>query len=491
MRFSFGTIALLQVFALFVSCNEEAEPEIIENVSDKLELLAVSSGALEPAFNPFVYNYQITSLNSLTDIKVILQAVDPHSNIELNGKRVENNNISLKLASGEDIVIKVGRKGLLGTYTIKYLPEEFPQYTINADASVAEGQIFFSQISSGANYSYLAIINKAGEPLYYKKVNSVNTGDFKKTITTDGKTRYSYIKSEIRAFQPGGGFRGTIVVMDENFNEIKTISQFPTVEGVIEWPENHDFILIDDDHYIVPSYVLRRDVDLNPIGINRKTDVIDLVIQEVKNNVVVFEWNSKSHLEFLENTHATYKQQLLTSPNPIDYLHFNSIFIDPQDTHFIISARHMNQVFKINRISGEIIWRLGGTNDDFGLDQSSQFSHQHHATLLSNGNLLLFDNGNTNVPSKSRVLEFSLDEVAKKATLEWEFAPERYSNFMGSAQRINGGNTFIGMGGNSTSYIEADKSDIMEITNSGQIVFELSFLNQPQSIFSYRAFKYE
>ena len=33
--------------------------------------------------------------------------------------------------------------------------------------------------------------------------------------------------------------------------------------------------------------------------------------------------------------------------------------------HLLISSRHMDEVTKIDRQTGEIIWRLGGKNNDF------------------------------------------------------------------------------------------------------------------------------
>lgn len=475
---------------MIISCKSEPNEELITLLSDKLETLVLSSGSLEPAFSPFTYNYQATSLNSLAEIQLIATSFDTRAIITVNGVMLDGT-IALNLNPGEDIVISVGRNAIKSEYRIKSIPYDFPLFQINSSESMEDGQIFFTQHDPGLGYSYIAIINKSGQPLYYKKVYANNTGDFKKILTANNKVRYSYVRLESRAYQPGGGFRGSVIVMDENFNELNVISAFITSDATLEWPENHDFILLDDDHYVVSSYVVRKQVELNYIGIDRKVDLVDLVLQEVQNQNVIFEWNSKNYPEFLLNTHATYQQQLLTSNNVVDYLHFNSIFIDKKDNNFIISARHLNQVFKINRIDGNILWRLGGSNDDFNLPNEQKFSHQHHATVLQNGNLLLFDNGNTNSPQVTRIMEFSLDESSKLANLVWMYLPEnRYSNFMGSAQRLENGNTFIGMGGNSLDYIQANKPDILEVNNSGEVIFELSFVNQPKSIFTYRAFKY-
>ena len=48
----------------------------------------------------------------------------------------------------------------------------------------------------------------------------------------------------------------------------------------------------------------------------------------------------------------------------IDYCHTNAIEQD-NDGNILISSRNMDEITKINRITGQIIWRLGGKNNQF------------------------------------------------------------------------------------------------------------------------------
>ena len=81
----------------------------------------------------------------------------------------------------------------------------------------------------------------------------------------------------------------------------------------------------------------------------------------------------------------------------IDYAHINSIHVD-SDTTLVISSRHLDEITKINRISGEIIWRFGGLNNQFLFINDTAthgslltpFCHQHDARILENGNLTFF-----------------------------------------------------------------------------------------------------
>jgi len=101
-------------------------------------------------------------------------------------------------------------------------------------------------------------------------------------------------------------------------------------------------------------------------------ELVDFVFQEIQNGQVIFEWNSANFPEFLQNTDPIYYQQYATNPR-VDYFHFNSIAIDPNDSNFIVSARHMNQVYKINRTTGQIMWRFGGSTDDFNLTGNKKY----------------------------------------------------------------------------------------------------------------------
>ena len=79
-----------------------------------------------------------------------------------------------------------------------------------------------------------------------------------------------------------------------------------------------------------------------------------LVIQEFNHqDSLIFEWDAIEHLSLDD-----YPNIDLSSPE-ITFMHGNSIEVD-NDNNLLISNRTSNEVFKINRITGEIIWILGG-----------------------------------------------------------------------------------------------------------------------------------
>src|SRR5262249_53229576 len=142
---------------------------------------------------------------------------------------------------------------------------------------------------------------------------------------------------------------------------------------------------------------------------------------------------------------------------------------------------HMDEITKIDRQTGEIIWRWGGNNNQFTLlGDTLWFSHQHAIRLLSNGHYTLFDNGNFHSPPFSRAAEYVLDQNKRTATLVWQYrnVPDIYGNATGYVQRLYNGNTLICWG--------TTHPNITEVTASGQKVMEVSL---PSNQYTYRAYR--
>lgn len=477
------TIGFTFILSLFfmLSCENNSEVEITT-----LSSIEISTGKIYPNFSPEIKDYYITSLNTLNTIEVTINDFTPNKTIYINNVRVKNKITSLKLKSGDDIVVKSGKNDeISNTYTIHYLPQDLPKINVITKNNPSNGFILVNlfELSSTIinDFSYIAILDNNGYPVYYKKLLYKAVINFKYFDIGNNQKRFSYNVNDL----------GKVVVMNEKFEEIKQLEVLPH-NGHGSYPiDNHDFIYINDNHYIIPGIITRKSVDMTAYGGKNAVDLVELIFQEIVNNQVIFEWNSSNYPELLSAADPIYYNQYATN-SKVDYFHFNAIGIDPNDQNFVISARHTNQVYKINRTTGAIMWRFGGNSDDFKLTGNKTISHPHHCTILSNGNLLLFDNGVTKSPQQTRVVEFDLDENNKTANLVYEYKDTgRYFDIMGSAQKLENGNYFIGWGGNITSQINANKSDITELNSSGKIVLDISFSNNPDSFtYSYRALKY-
>jgi arylsulfate sulfotransferase len=200
------------------------------------------------------------------------------------------------------------------------------------------------------------------------------------------------------------------------------------------------------------------------------------VIEEIKNGNVVWHWDASNDTTFYGSSITD--NYFWDSAVAQDYVHMNSMFIDPTDNNIICSMRHQDQVMKINRQTGAVMWRLGGVNSDFPLTSDEQFIYQHHATLVdSNQTLLLFDDGDALLRPYSRICEFHLDYTNKVVTsFKYFDIPEPFTDFTGSVQKI-GDDYFIG-GGTAAYLLDVNY-------NTGQKVIEFK-----GTMASYRAYKY-
>jgi hypothetical protein len=109
-----------------------------------------------------------------------------------------------------------------------------------------------------------------------------------------------------------------------------------------------------------------------------------------------------------------------------DYIHANSIQRINTNGDILVSARHLDTVFIINRSNGKVSWTLGGPyskmsqNNPIG-DPLKGFSHQHSAHLIGD-TLLLFDNRNNFPKDASRIVAYKIDPLnPEKALFKYQF----------------------------------------------------------------------
>ena len=77
-----------------------------------------------------------------------------------------------------------------------------------------------------------------------------------------------------------------------------------------------------------------------------------------------------------------------------DWSRGSSVFM-ADDGSLLVSLRNLDQIVLVEPDFRSIRWRLGGPGGDFVFPEPRDgFYRQHSASLLPNGNVLLFDNGN-------------------------------------------------------------------------------------------------
>ncbi len=338
------------------------------------------------------------------------------------------------------------------------LPSDLPLPTITTLKNPSDGYIFAAVPYWGTGGSYLVMYSNQGQPVFYRNTPSTST-DFK--LHDNGLLTYFDFASK------------KFFAMDST---LAVVDSFWVQNGPLT--DEHEIKILKNGNVLMIGYEYKF-FDMSQIvpGGDRNASVVVNVVQEIdRKRKVVFEWKAYEHYKLTDVGPGVN----LLDPSFV-HSHLNSIDID-LDSNLIVSSRNLDEVTKIDRKSGNIIWRLGGKNNQFKfINDPVGFSAQHSASVLPNGNLVLFDNGLFHKPHFSRAVEYKLDTTSKTATLAWSYrnTPDVASIFWGNAQRLKNGNTFISWG----------KSEIgaTEVDSKGEKVFEMTF---PKDVFSYRMFRF-
>jgi hypothetical protein len=242
----------------------------------------------------------------------------------------------------------------------------------------------------------------------------------------------------------------------------------------------HELQLTPDGTALVISYVPVA-WDLSALGGRRDGVVEDNVVQEidVETGELRFEWHALGTIGLGES----YRPAPRGRAQMHDPFHLNSVALD-SDGNLLVSARHTNAIYKLDRRTGEVLWRLGGKRSSFAMQPGAAFALQHDARRRADGAITLFDNVSEDPEARgeaSRGLALTLDHRAKTASVaqEWEHPDRLLSTTQGSTQNLDGGGVFVGWGGLQPFFTE--------FSADGRTLFDARFVRD--DVESYRAYR--
>ena len=347
--------------------------------------------------------------------------------------------------------------------------EDFPRFVIDTNTNPAPGDIFFYSFNfEGEPTNHICIMSSDGDSVYSQKTTEKG-GTF--DINKNGYL--TVFNSDSSYFE----------VWDSTYT---IIDKYATLGYTTD---AHEFILLPNGHSFLMAYDPQI-VDMTIYNPNYKENatVVGAILQELDaDKNLVFEWRSWDHIEITEAQHTYFWGDY------IDYVHLNSIELD-DDSNLLVSCRKLDQILKISRTTGEVMWRMGGEKNEFAfLNDPLQFNYQHDCRRLRNGYITIFDNGCYHIPPVASFKEYELDEVNKTASLVFSYShplingDNLQSWAMGNAQRLDNGNTFINWG-----YIPPGSGapNMTEIDSVGNIVWEMHFTDT-NFLVVYRAHRYE
>jgi hypothetical protein len=363
---------------------------------------------------------------------------------------------------GQRFEIATRRAGVTRTHHVRCLPDEFPVWAYER-AREPNNSFYMIDPNLLTPHKFVIVFDDHGVPVWWYETPAFPLDP--KTLS-DGSLAWAI--SDLSGYE----------IRSVDGRLLRKVS-VPVVRTDI-----HDMEEVGNGNMLLLSYTERSErVDLTAYGGPADARVADAIVHEIdpKGNEV-WTWNSKDHIA-LEET-GRWWPEVLARGQAYDIAHINAVEMD--GNAMLISLRHTDAVYKIDRATGDVIWKLGGTatpesltvlNDPYA---DYPLGGQHDARVQPDGTVTIYDNA-TNLTNGDfhppRAVRYAIDEAAGTATLVESISdPAAPTSFCcGSARRSPSGAWVMNWGGD---------RPVSEFDRKHRLTFRMDF---PHA-FAYRAF---
>jgi hypothetical protein len=338
-------------------------------------------------------------------------------------------------------------------------PPRPPRLVVRHRSSgVAPGYIFIAP-KQGQTAQGPEIVDGQGRPVWFHPGGEA----------TDFRVQ-SYLGKPVLTWYQGG----VDYIVDSSYHVIATVHAGNGLDL-----DGHEFALTPQGTALITIYH-EVPFDLSSIGGPKDGIVVDGIVQEidVATGRLLFEWHSLDHVPLDESY-----LPVSLDPDSYDYFHINAVNLD-SDGNLLISGRHTSTVYKVDRHTGRILWRLGGKHSDFTLGPGVRFAWQHNPLPAGQNTIRLFDNENNGLPggrvmAQSRVIWIRPDTATMSATLVKAIThPAALSvPAQGNAQALDDGDTFVGWG---------QLGRVSEFDPQGKLIFDATIAGGNDTYRGYR-----
>lgn len=310
------------------------------------------------------------------------------------------------------------------------------------------------------------ILDERGRMVYFNPTADHQTsGDFR-VQTYRGRPVLTFWEG---ASSRGEG-HGDAIILDQRYHQVARVRG-----GNGYSLDLHEVVITPRDTMLAIIYQPVR-YDLSPVGAVKRGSVVDSIVQEIDiaTGLVLFEWHSLDHVGLDESV----RDDVTSRTNRFDYFHLNSVEEDGDG--LILSARQTSAVYRIEKATGRVDWRLGGLKSDFKMGFGTQFDLQHDARRQSDGTIRIFDNSSEEQGKRSRSLVLRLDREQKTATLVADVrhpGGKLFAATQGNSQLLPDGGHLIGWGSQGRG---------TEVGPDGKIRFDVGL---PDGYDNYRYYK--
>jgi hypothetical protein len=347
--------------------------------------------------------------------------------------------------SGDDFPVTIASRGRSRTYRVRCLPADFPAWKFEALRPSPPGFFVVSFKASDSARPWVIVFDDDGVPRWW--------------INPDTRVLWGQVLASgnlvwARSFGDGYGLDPRMA------HEVRTpagkLLRLVQTEGSII--DGHEYRELGNGNVFVDTYVPET-ADLRRVGGPRRAAIVSAEVQELDpRGHEHWHWNSRGHIGLRET--GRWWHSVLSNPRrrlhgrqTYDPVHINSI--DPRGRNeVVISTRHTDAVYGIDRASGEIRWKLGGIETGKSLrivgDPAGRpLGGQHDARIGRDGRLSVFDNGKDR-PRRPRVVFYRLDLDNREAHYLGQLNDDevRRSHCCGSARELPGGGWIVSWGDN-------------------------------------------
>jgi hypothetical protein len=346
-------------------------------------------------------------------------------------------------------------------YWIRCLPPDFPVMTVTGSGVPTPGYYLVDSAYYGI------VFDTHGVPVWYTRGNNTINLDSPAVDTISLMPNYGV----------GAGARFEVRNLDSDLTTV-----FQAAGG--EQTDPHEFQALPNGNHLLIATPIKPGVDLTGLqqfGANQ--NLLDCEIQELDPaGNLVWSWSASDHVDpVLESLEP------LDQVTSVDVYHCNAIEPDASG-NLLVSMRETNALFYIDRDSGQVVWKLGGSaynKDGAALiqvenDPQTTFVMQHDARFRPNGNVTLFDDHSEGT-GVARGVEYAIDHEAGVATPVFQYLGTAASGFEGGFRRYDDGESVIAWG-----HVPNDPRILTEIDADGHDVFDIAFADAEVN---YRAIK--
>jgi hypothetical protein len=463
---------------------------------------------LVPRFSPGVYDYYVRCAAEANRLTVSMTAAPGSLSLLVQPSGSPSRpkqTLSVNVNENQAVVAAATNGTATTEYWVRCLPPDFPQlnWVAHIEVGVPPPGYYmvgnwFPPVGGGG---YAMMLNGNGVPVWYFRGP---TGFGASDVDNVVKGAVSFI-----LFSPTVGKSFEI----HQLSPLSTTVLAPTGYAT----DLHELRLLRGN-YLVFSDPLTFGVDLTGLrlpldGGAEETLGPDSVIEDcavvefTPAGTVVWTWLASDHFDPAKD--STFPMLAVGVPAPdggevIDTFHCNSIDVDPVSGNLLVSARHMDSIFYIDRSTGKVLWKMGGPTASLDnatyVSVADPFFRQHDARFQpgwspncrgGSGQISVFDD-ETSMPAPARGVVYDVvvgaedsgaedggcgeGGTAGAATVAWQYKGRITSSFAGSFRVSNDGSRVIGWGEGEVPGLAFTEVDV-----EGNDLVDFVFLDNSQS----------